>query len=269
MEWEDPWHAGSPHAPRSGGHDSSGRWPPWRWSSASHRSRPRSPGPRRCRVTTSPGRSVRSPSAGTGCRCRRRRPASSSSGSPRVCRSRGTRVWPTRSTWVKSHGKPAQAYTMAAFPTAAQLATYRAKGPWSSTHPGRPAVQRRLRRGDVRRRGAEAGRLRAARGLGRRRTAARPALADGHRLAATREPVRRRGTDARPARREVLLRRLLLPVRVAVHHRLLVAARGAGLGHRGPPGLPGRGAGPVPPGRASPAGASRWRSGTTTPGTTT
>ena len=35
--------------------------------------------------------------------------------------------------WVRSHGKPAQAYTMAAFPTAAQLAAYRAKGPWSSS----------------------------------------------------------------------------------------------------------------------------------------
>ena len=35
--------------------------------------------------------------------------------------------------WVKAHGKPAQAYTMAAFPTAAQLATYRTKGPWSSS----------------------------------------------------------------------------------------------------------------------------------------
>ncbi|WP_457972925.1 FG-GAP-like repeat-containing protein [Arthrobacter sp. D1-17] len=34
--------------------------------------------------------------------------------------------------WAKTNKKPAQAYTMAAFPTAAQLTTYRARGPWSS-----------------------------------------------------------------------------------------------------------------------------------------
>ncbi|WP_240629870.1 FG-GAP-like repeat-containing protein, partial [Specibacter cremeus] len=39
--------------------------------------------------------------------------------------------------WVKTNGKPAQAYTMAAFPTSAQLATYRSQGPWSAgTRPG-------------------------------------------------------------------------------------------------------------------------------------
>ncbi|MHA7304630.1 FG-GAP repeat domain-containing protein [Arthrobacter sp. TMN-49] len=36
-------------------------------------------------------------------------------------------------TWVRSNSKPAQAYTMAAFPTASQLVSYRAKGPWSPT----------------------------------------------------------------------------------------------------------------------------------------
>jgi hypothetical protein len=35
--------------------------------------------------------------------------------------------------FVKTNGKPAQAYTMAAFPTSAQLATYRTQGPWSAT----------------------------------------------------------------------------------------------------------------------------------------
>ena len=32
----------------------------------------------------------------------------------------------------ETHGRPAQAYTMAAFPTAAQLSAYRSKGPWSA-----------------------------------------------------------------------------------------------------------------------------------------
>ena len=57
-------------------------------------------------------------------------------------------------------------------------------------------------------------RLRAAGGLDRRRAAAGPALADRHRRAAAREPLRRRGPDARPARRGLLLRRLLLPLGV-------------------------------------------------------
>lgn len=35
--------------------------------------------------------------------------------------------------WVKDHGKPAQAYTMAAYPTSAQLTTYGSKGPWSAS----------------------------------------------------------------------------------------------------------------------------------------
>ena len=34
--------------------------------------------------------------------------------------------------WAWTNGKPAQAYTMAAFPTPAQLTTYRAQGPWAS-----------------------------------------------------------------------------------------------------------------------------------------
>jgi hypothetical protein len=35
--------------------------------------------------------------------------------------------------WVKAHGRPGQAYTMAAFPTPAQLSAYRTKGPWSAS----------------------------------------------------------------------------------------------------------------------------------------
>jgi hypothetical protein len=35
--------------------------------------------------------------------------------------------------WGKTHARPAQAYTMAAFPTAAQLSAYRSKGPWSAS----------------------------------------------------------------------------------------------------------------------------------------
>jgi hypothetical protein len=35
--------------------------------------------------------------------------------------------------WVRANGKPAHAYTMAAFPTAAQLGAYRTHGPWSSS----------------------------------------------------------------------------------------------------------------------------------------
>ncbi len=36
-------------------------------------------------------------------------------------------------SWVKANGKPAHAYTMATFPTAAQLTGYRASGPWSTS----------------------------------------------------------------------------------------------------------------------------------------
>jgi hypothetical protein len=35
--------------------------------------------------------------------------------------------------WVRDHATPAHAYTMAGFPTAAQLSTYATRGPWSST----------------------------------------------------------------------------------------------------------------------------------------
>ena len=34
--------------------------------------------------------------------------------------------------WSRDNGKPTQAYTMAGFPTSAQLSTYAASGPWSS-----------------------------------------------------------------------------------------------------------------------------------------
>lgn len=36
-------------------------------------------------------------------------------------------------TWVRTNSKPAHAYTMAAFPSASQLLSYRSSGPWSST----------------------------------------------------------------------------------------------------------------------------------------
>ncbi|WP_269937192.1 FG-GAP-like repeat-containing protein [Arthrobacter sp. HY1533] len=36
-------------------------------------------------------------------------------------------------TWVRTNSKPAQAYTMAAFPSASQLLSYRSSGPWSAT----------------------------------------------------------------------------------------------------------------------------------------
>ena len=90
------------------------------------------PRPRRCRVTTSPGRSARSRSAGTGCRCRRRRPGSSSSGLTKGLPFTENPCLASQVGWVRTHGRPAQAYTMAAFPTAAQLTTYRAEGPWSA-----------------------------------------------------------------------------------------------------------------------------------------
>ncbi len=35
--------------------------------------------------------------------------------------------------WVEEHAKPAHAYTIAAFPTTAQLSTYRTRGPWSAS----------------------------------------------------------------------------------------------------------------------------------------
>ncbi|WP_035776436.1 FG-GAP-like repeat-containing protein [Arthrobacter sp. H5] len=35
--------------------------------------------------------------------------------------------------WARTNGKPAHGYAMAAFPTAAQLATYRTQGPWTSS----------------------------------------------------------------------------------------------------------------------------------------
>ncbi|MHA7269100.1 FG-GAP repeat domain-containing protein [Arthrobacter sp. HLT1-20] len=38
----------------------------------------------------------------------------------------------TQLTWVRTNSKPAQAYTMAAFPSASQLGSYGTKGPWSA-----------------------------------------------------------------------------------------------------------------------------------------
>lgn len=35
--------------------------------------------------------------------------------------------------WVRTHAKPAQAYTMAAYPSSSQLLSYRSSGPWSAT----------------------------------------------------------------------------------------------------------------------------------------
>src|SRR6476469_11161574 len=39
----------------------------------------------------------------------------------------------TQATWARDHVKPTHAYTMAGFPTAAQLTTYGGSGPWSSS----------------------------------------------------------------------------------------------------------------------------------------
>jgi len=39
----------------------------------------------------------------------------------------------TQAAWAKDHAKPTHAYTMAGFPTAAQLTTYGGSGPWSSS----------------------------------------------------------------------------------------------------------------------------------------
>ena len=39
----------------------------------------------------------------------------------------------TQATWAADHAKPTHAYTMAGFPTSAQLTTYGASGPWSSS----------------------------------------------------------------------------------------------------------------------------------------
>ncbi|MGO4385642.1 FG-GAP-like repeat-containing protein [Specibacter sp. RAF43] len=36
-------------------------------------------------------------------------------------------------SWAQTNSKPAQAYTMAGFPTSAQLASYRTRGPWAAT----------------------------------------------------------------------------------------------------------------------------------------
>lgn len=38
-----------------------------------------------------------------------------------------------QATWAADHAKPTHAYTMAGFPTSAQLTTYGTKGPWSSS----------------------------------------------------------------------------------------------------------------------------------------
>ena len=79
--------------------------------------------------------------------------------------------------WGKTHGRPAQAYTMAAFPTAAQLSAYRSNGPVVGQHPGRAAVQRRLVRGGVRRGEPATDRFRATGRVDRRRATAGAALA--------------------------------------------------------------------------------------------
>ena len=197
MEWEDPWHAGSPHAPRRSGHDSSGRWPHWRWSSASHRSPPPV-----SRAATMSGHDISWPQCPTSVGGYGLPMPPTTTPFVVVGLTKGlpfTRepVPGQPGAWMRAHGRPAQAYTMAAFPTAAQLATYRAKGPWSSRTRAGQLSNVGYAEAHVRGRGAEAGRLRAARGLDRRRAAARPALADRHRLAAAREPLRRRGPDAR------------------------------------------------------------------------
>jgi hypothetical protein len=39
----------------------------------------------------------------------------------------------TQVTWARAHNVPAQAYTMASYPTASQLTTYGSRGPWTGT----------------------------------------------------------------------------------------------------------------------------------------
>ena len=157
---------------------------------------------------------------------------------------------------------------MAAFPTSAQLSTYGSQGPWStSTRAGQLSnvgyAEANLRRGEPR-----SHRLDAARGMDRRRAAAGAALAHEQCRPATREPLRHRGTDARPARQRLRLRPLLLRQRLAGDHRRLASPGcprvGDGRGAR----LPRRGSGPVHPGELL-GWACTSPSGTTTPGTTT
>ena len=160
---------------------------------------------------------------------------------------------------------------MAAFPTAAQLTRVPAEGPVVVHAPGPGSCptsatpRRRTPSASLR-----AGRLRAAGGLDRRRAAAGPALADRHRRAAAREPLRRRGPHARAARRAAS------PTASTPTLSGWAAITGSwwlpgvpGLGHGRPPRLPDRGARPVHPAQLLRRPRSTWPSGTTTPATTT
>ena len=100
------------------------------------------------------------------------------------------------------------------FPPPPSSRAYRSKGPWSASTRAGQLSNVGYVRGDVRRGEPAPDRFRAAGGVDRRRTTAGPALADRHRRAAAGEPLRRRGPDARAARRGLLLRRLLLPLGV-------------------------------------------------------
>ena len=183
-------------------------------------------------------------------------------------------MWQARPCGPRDHAKPTHAYTMAGFPTSAQLTTYRAAGPWSSTDPRGPAVQRRLRRGEVcRRHRPQRRRLAAADDLDRRRAprhrAEETAVAVEHGPAATREPLRHRGDHARAARLRLLLRSLLQRHGLAVDHRVVAATGRAGVGHRRNARLPERGARPVHPAELLRGAGSTSRSGGTPRSTTT
>ena len=145
----------------------------------------------------------------------------------------------------------------------------RRERPVGLEHQGSPAVERGVCRGHVRARDPGAGGLRPADGVDRRRAARGPALAERHRGPASREPLRHRGTHAGTARRGRALRPVLLRGRMAGDHRLLVAARRPGLGHRWAPRLPDGGAGPLHPGQLLRWPGPSCRSGTTTWPTTT
>ena len=166
--------------PATGGDDLSGCLPLCPSSSASCRSPPRPPGPRRTSghdiswpQCPRRGRRVRAADAADDDPLRRRR---ADQGPALHAR---TRVWPDQVAWAKSHGRPAQAYTMAAFPTTAQLRRLprrRGRGrpaPGPGSCPTSATPRRRTRWRASKRAG-----FAPPRGLGRRRTAAGPALAD-------------------------------------------------------------------------------------------
>ncbi len=108
-------------------------------------------------------------------------------------------------------------------------------------YPARTVVQRGLLRGPLCRDEPWQRWVQAPRGVDRRRTPARPALAKQHRAPTARKPLRGRGPDEGAARRRLRVRTVLLRLGVARHHRGVAASRRAGLGHCGHTRLPQRG----------------------------